>query len=72
MHSLMNIHESQLDEFSDEQKFKQLNLSPEQQEAWIQVHLDEYTNNIKFEQIFPAAGHIFICLGLVYWSQYRQ
>jgi hypothetical protein len=35
----MNIHESQLDEFRDEQKFKQLNLSEEQQEAWIQVEL---------------------------------
>ncbi len=31
----MNIHESQLDEFKDEQAFKQLNLPPEQIEAWI-------------------------------------
>ena len=35
----MNIHESQFDEFRDEQKFKQLNLSTEQQDAWIQVML---------------------------------
>lgn len=47
----MNIHESQLDEFRDEQKLKQLNLSEEQQEAWIQVQLPtrkQYTVEICF------------------------
>ena len=34
----MNIHESLLDEFKDEQKLKQLDLSQEQLEAWIMVH----------------------------------
>ena len=36
-HSLMNIHESMLDEFKDEAKFNQLGLSDEQREAWIMV-----------------------------------
>ncbi len=31
----MNIHESMLDEFKDEQKLKQLALTPEQMDAWI-------------------------------------
>ena len=35
--SLMNIHECLLDEFKDEQKFKQLALSDQQKEAWIMV-----------------------------------
>ena len=35
--SLMNIHESMLDEFKDEQTLKQLELSHEHEEAWIMV-----------------------------------
>ena len=35
----MNVQESQFDEFKDEQKFKQLNLTPEQMEAWIMVSI---------------------------------
>ena len=35
--SLMNIHESLLDEFKDEAKFNQLGLTDEQKEAWIMV-----------------------------------
>ena len=35
----MNIHESLMDEWKDEQKFKQLALTPEQVEAWIMVRL---------------------------------
>lgn len=35
--SLMNIHESLLDEFKDEAKFNQLGLSDEEKEAWIMV-----------------------------------
>ena len=37
--SLMNIHESLLDEFKDEAKFNQLGLTDEQKEAWIMVSL---------------------------------
>ena len=33
----MNIQESLLHEFKDEQKFKQLGLRPEQIDAWIMV-----------------------------------
>ena len=33
----MNIHESMLHEFKDEQKFKQLGLRAEQIDAWIMV-----------------------------------
>ena len=36
-HSLMNIHESLLDEFKDESKFTQLALTDEQKEAWVMV-----------------------------------
>ena len=35
--SLMNIHESLLDEFKDEAKFNQLGLTDEEKEAWIMV-----------------------------------
>jgi hypothetical protein len=35
--SVMNIHESQFDEFQDEQQFKQLELSSQQVDAWIMV-----------------------------------
>ncbi len=33
----MNIHESQLDEFKDEQVFQKLNLSAKEVESWIKV-----------------------------------
>ena len=36
-HSLMNIHESLLDEFKEESKLTQLALTDEQKEAWIMV-----------------------------------
>ena len=33
----MNIHESQLDEFIDEQQFKALELTADQVDSWIMV-----------------------------------
>ena len=47
--SLMNIHESLLDEFKDEQKLKQLDLSQEQLEAWIMVHTPQLVYGIETE-----------------------
>ena len=35
----MNIHESQFDEFIDEQQFQQLELSSVQIDAWIMVRI---------------------------------
>ena len=35
----MNIHESQMDEFKDEQQFQKLNLTVKQVESWIMVYL---------------------------------
>ncbi len=42
VHSVMNIHESQLDEFKDEQAFQKLNLSAKQVESWIMVRTYVY------------------------------
>ena len=71
-HSLMNIHESLLDEFKDENKLTQLALSDEQKEAWIMVSCCVTYNRIEMEYTCPftlCSGNVSVWYGVVYWSK---
>ena len=58
--SLMNIHESQLDEFMDEQQFKVLELSTDQVDSWIMVYTVSH-----FAECYH---HIFLKLSRAHFS----
>lgn len=61
--SLMNIHESLLDEFKDEQKVKE--LSSDQKEAWIMVSINMYCIQYKMLLYHSHPGCILVWSGLV-------
>ena len=59
--SLMNIHESMMDELTDENKYKQ--CSPEQVEAWIMVS-PTHPPVISCDPRY-AVGYILVCSSVV-------
>ncbi len=67
VHSLMNIHESQLDEFKDELTFQKLTLTPDEVESWIMVHIHVY-NYVLFTHTHTST-HI-LCLGVHAQARY--
>ncbi len=62
VHSLMNIHESQLDEFKDELTFQKLTLTPDEVESWIMVHIHVYMYYVCY---LPTHTQVrtYLCLG---------